>query len=108
MNMPRFTADASLYETSGQYRPATDRAGGFVAPVGHRILPQLGRHELPGASCGTAPVFGNVVCVECTPGPFPTCKTYVCDKDGNNCKETVRVNTQLLTASRAADRRVRL
>lgn len=102
MNMPGFTGAASVYKTSGHYRIATGRAGGIVAPVGHVLLPQLGRNDLPGASCGKAPVFGNVICVECTPGPSPTCKTYVCDKDGNNCKETVRVNTQLLTASRAS------
>ena len=64
------------------------------------ILPQLTKTDLPGATCGKAPVFGNVICVECTTGPFPTCKTYVCDKDGNNCKETVRINTQALAASR--------
>src|SRR5262249_40876974 len=101
MNMPGFTAEASVYKTRGHYRLATGRAGGIAASVGHGFLPQLSRSELPGASCGKATVFGNVICVECTTGPFPTCKTYVCDKDGNNCKETVRINTQLLTASRA-------
>jgi hypothetical protein len=103
MNMPRFTAEASVYQTRGHYRLAKGRGGGIVAPLGHGVLPQLGRNDLPGASCGKAPVFGNVICVECTPGPSPTCKTYVCDKDGNNCKEAVRVNTHLLTASRASD-----
>jgi hypothetical protein len=46
--------------------------------------------EHPDASCEAAPVFGNVICVECTTGPFPTCTTYVCDKQGNNCKQTSR------------------
>ena len=46
--------------------------------------------EHPGASCEAAPVFGNVICVECTTGPFPTCTTYVCDKQGNNCTQTSR------------------
>jgi hypothetical protein len=99
MNSPGFTAEASVYKSRGYYRRATDRARGVIAPVGHRLLPQLGKRDLPGASCGKASVFGNVVCVECTPGPFPTCKTYVCDKDGSNCKESVRINTQLMTAS---------
>jgi hypothetical protein len=98
MNMPRFTADASLYKTSVHYRLATSRAGGIVAPVGHRLLPQLGKNDLDGASCGKASGFGNVICVQCTPGPFPSCKTYVCDKDGLNCNQ-VRIFTQLQTAS---------
>jgi hypothetical protein len=101
VNIPRFTAEASLYRTSGHYRLATGRGGGIVVPMDHGILPQLKSTDLPGATCGKAPVFGNVICVEFTPGAFPTCKTYVCDKDGNNCKETVRVNTRALIASRA-------
>ena len=101
MNMPGFTAEASVYQTRGHYRLATGRAGGIVVPMGHGLLPQLRNTDLPGATCGKAPVFGNVICVECTTGPSPTCKTYVCDKDGNNCKETVRINTRLLAASRA-------
>jgi hypothetical protein len=68
--------------------------------MGHGILPQRRNTDLPGATCGKAPVFGNVICVECTTGPFPTCKTFVCDKNGNNCKETMRINTQALTPSR--------
>ena len=99
-NMPGFIAEASVYHTRGHYRLATGRAGGMVVPMGHGILPQLTKTDFPGATCGKAPVFGNVICVECTTGPFPTCKTYVCDKDGNNCKETVRINTQALAASR--------
>lgn len=101
MNVPGFTAEASIYQTRGNYRLATGRAGGIAVPLSHGVLPQLKRNDLPGASCGKDPVFGNVICVECTPGPFPSCKTYVCDKAGNNCKETVRVNTQPLTSSLA-------
>jgi len=108
MNMPRFTAEASVYQTRGHYRLAKGRAGGIVVPMVQGVVPQLKRNDLPGASCGKDPVFGNVICVECTPGPSPICKTYVCDKDGNNCKQTVRINRQLLTASRAPDIRVRL
>jgi hypothetical protein len=99
MNIPGFIGEASIYRTRGHCRLATDRAGGIVVPMGHGILPQLKSADLLGATCGKAPVFGNVICVKCTTGPFPTCKTYVCDKDGNNCKETVRFNTQALTAS---------
>ena len=103
MNMPRFTAEASVYQTRGHYRLAKGWAGGIVVPMAQGVVPQLRNTDLSGASCGKAPIFGNVICVECTTGPFPTCKTYVCDKDGNNCKETVRINTQLRTASRAPD-----
>ena len=99
MNMPGFTAEASVYQTRGHYQLATGQAGGIVVPLNHGVLPQLKRNDLPGASCGKDPVFGNVICVECTPGPFPSCTTYVCDKVGNNCKETVRVKTHQLTAS---------
>jgi hypothetical protein len=99
MNTPGFTAEASIYQICGHYRIATGQAGGMVVPMGQGLLPQLRNTDLSGASCGKAPVFGNVICVKCTPGPFPTCKTYVCDKDGNNCKETLRINT--LTASPA-------
>jgi hypothetical protein len=99
MNMPGFTAAASVYTPSGHYRLATARTGGFVAPVGHGVLPQLRRDDLPGASCSKN-ILGNVICVECTTGPSPTCKTYVCDKDGNNCTQTSRINTRL-TALRA-------
>jgi hypothetical protein len=97
MNIPGFSAEASADQPWGRYRLVTGRSGGIVVPLGHRLLPQLRQTDLPGATCGKAPVFGNVICVVCTTGPFPTCKTYVCDKDGNNCKETVRINTQLLT-----------
>jgi hypothetical protein len=100
MNLPGFTAAASVYQTREHYRLATGAAGGIVTSMGHGILPQLRNTDLPGATCGKDPVFGNVICVECTMGPFPTCKTHVCDKDGNNCKETVRINTQVLTESR--------
>jgi hypothetical protein len=101
MTIPGFTAEASIYQTRLHYQVAKVLAGGFVSPVGQEILPQLARDDLPGASCGKAPVFGNVICVECTPGPFPKCTTYVCDQSGNNCKETVRINTQVRTASLA-------
>ena len=100
-NLPGFTAAASVYQTRGQYWLATGRAGGVVSPLGREILPQLGRNDLPGASCGKDPVLGNVICVECTSGPSPSCKTYVCDQQGNNCKQTVRL-TQPLTASLSA------
>lgn len=82
MKMPGFTAEASFSETRGHYRSA-----GMNASTSGGLIPQLKRDDLPGASCGKDPVFGNVICVECTGG---VCKTYVCDKDGNNCKETVR------------------
>ena len=88
--MPGFTAEASVYQTGGHYQFGTGEA-----PVSRGVVPQLKRNDLPGASCGKDPVFGNVICVECTTGPFPTSKTYVCDKDGNNCKQTVRLNTVL-------------
>lgn len=92
MKMPGFTAEVSVYRTGGHYQFVTgeDR-------VSRGVLPQLKRNDLPDASCSKDPVFGNVICVECTTGPFPTCKTYVCDKDGNNCKQTVRLNTVLNT-----------
>jgi hypothetical protein len=100
MNIPGFTAEASVYQTHGQYRLATGR-GGIAALVSHVVVPQLARDDLPGASCSKDIVFGNVICVECTPGPSPKCTTYVCDKNGNNCKETVRINTQLFRSMRA-------
>ncbi len=88
--LPGFTAEVSIYQTGEHYQFAT-----VEAPVSRGVLPQLKRNDLPNASCGKDPVFGNVICVECTTGPFPICKTYVCDKDGNNCKQTVRLNTVL-------------
>lgn len=88
--MPGFTAEASVYQTGEHYQ-----FGPGEAPVSRGFVPQLKRNDLPGASCGKDPVFGNVICVECTTGPSPTCKTYVCDKDGNNCKQTVRLNSVL-------------
>lgn len=101
MNIPGFIAEASVHQTRGSYQFATGRARGIAAPVGHGVLPQLARDDLPGASCSKDIVFGNVICVECTPGPSPKCTTYVCDQSGNNCKETVRINTQLFRALRA-------
>ena len=89
--MPGFTAEASVYQTRGRYKFAT----GHV-PISRDLIPQLKRDDLPGASCKNDPVFGNVICVECTTGPNPTCKTYVCDKNGDNCHQTVRVNRQLI------------
>ena len=89
--MPGFTAEASVYQTRENYQFATGRV-----PTSRGVIPQLKRNDLPGASCGKDPVFGNVICVECTTGANPTCKTYVCDKDGNNCHQTVRVNRQLI------------
>jgi hypothetical protein len=103
MNMPRFTAEASVYQTRGQYGLATGPGDGIVAPASRGLVPQLRRDDLPGASCSKDIVFGNVICVECTPGPSPKCTTYVCDQSGNNCKETVRINTQLIKAFRATD-----
>ena len=88
--MPGFTAEASVYQTGGHYQFSKREI-----PSSRGVVPQLKRNDLPGASCSKDPVFGNVICVECTGGPFPTCKTYVCDKDGNNCKQTVRFNTAL-------------
>ena len=101
--MPGFTAEASVYQTRGNYQFATGRV-----PTSRGLIPQLKRNDLPGASCGKDPVFGNVICVECTTGANPTCKTYVCDKDGNNCHQTVRVNRQLIgsTAGFATLRRL--
>lgn len=87
MKIPGFTAEASVYQNRAHYQFAT----GDI-PINGAVLPQLKRDDLPGASCGKDPVFGNVICVECTGG---VCKTYVCDKDGNNCKQTVRLNTVL-------------
>jgi hypothetical protein len=98
MNMPRFTAEASVYQTRGHYRLATGPGHRIVAPENHGVVPQLGRDDLPGASCSKDTVFGNVICVECTSGK---CTTYVCDQSGNNCKETVRINPQLIKAFRA-------
>lgn len=89
--MPGFTAEASVYQTRGHYQFATGRVA-----ISRGLVPQLERNDLPGATCGKAPVFGNVICVECTTGPSPTCKTYVCDKDGNNCQQTVRFTRQLV------------
>ena len=88
--MPGFTAEVSVYQTRARYQFATGRV-----PVSSGLFPQLKNTDLPNASCGKAPVFGNVVCVECTTGAHPTCKTYVCDKDGNNCQQTSRINRQL-------------
>jgi hypothetical protein len=99
-SLPGFTAEASLYQTRDPYQVATSRADGSVVPISHRVFPQTKNTDLPGASCGKAPVFGNVICVQCTPGPFPKCTTYVCDQNGDNCNP-VRINTQLLTASLA-------
>jgi hypothetical protein len=98
MNFPGFSAEDSLYKTSERHQmvPLSQAS----EAMGRGILAQLRNTDLPGATCGKAPVFGNVICVECTTGPFPTCKTYVCDKDGNNCKEAVRINTQALATSR--------
>ena len=90
MNIPGFTAEASVYQNGAHYQFATGEV-----PASRGVVPQLKRNDLPGASCSKDPVFGNVICVECTGGPFPTCKTYVCDKDGNNCKQTVRLSTVL-------------
>ena len=92
--MPGFTADASVYPTRGHYHFATGRV-----PISRGLVPQLKHTDLPGATCGKAPVFGNVICVECTTGPNPTCKTYVCDKEGNNCQQTVRFTRQLVGAT---------
>lgn len=89
--MPGFTAEASVYQTGRHYQFATGRV-----PISRGLLPQLKDTDLPGATCGKAPVFGNIICVECTTGPSPTCKTYVCDRDGNNCQQTVRFNRQLV------------
>lgn len=90
MNMPGFTAEVSVYRTRGHYQFASGEV-----PVSRGIVPQLKRDDLPDASCGKDPVFGNVICVRCTGGAFPTCTTYVCDKNGNNCKQTARSNTVL-------------
>jgi len=90
MKIPGFTAEASVYSTREQYQSATSRV-----PMSRGLIPQLKRTDLPGASCSRDRVFGNIICVECTGGPFPTCKTYVCDKDGNNCKQTSRFSTVL-------------
>jgi hypothetical protein len=100
MKMPGFTAEASFYQTREPHMFASARAE-ITGPQNQGLFPQLKDSDLPGATCGKAPVFGNVICVECTPGPFPTCKTYVCDKDGNNCKQTVRINRQFLAGSLA-------
>lgn len=94
IKMPGFTAEVSLLESIGHYQFAASQAG----PMIRGLLPQLKRDDLPNASCGKDPVFGNVICVECTTGPSPTCKTYVCDQSGNNCKQTSRINRQLIGA----------
>lgn len=96
MKMPGFTAEASLSETRGHYQFAMGQAG--MVSQSRGIVPQLKDSDIPGATCGKAPVFGNVICVQCTTGSSPTCKTYVCDQSGNNCKETVRVNRGLVAA----------
>src|ERR1044072_326741 len=93
MKIPGFTAEASVYQTGGHYQFATGEVS-----AGRGVLPQLKRDDLPGASCSKDPVFGNVICVDCTGG---TCKTYVCDKEGNNCKQTVRLSTVLAGSIRA-------
>lgn len=43
INIPGFTAEASIYKTRGYYRLATGRVGGIVAAVGQVLLPQLRR-----------------------------------------------------------------
>jgi hypothetical protein len=92
MNVPGFTAEVSLFESRGHYQFAESQDG----PISRGLVPQLKKTDLPNASCGKDPVFGNVICVECTTGPFPVCKTYVCDQSGNNCKQTSRLNRHLL------------
>ena len=106
VKIPGFTAEASFYQTRESHKFATARAG-ITGPQKRGLFPQLNDRDLPNATCGKAPVFGNVICVECTPGPSPTCKTYVCDKDGNNCKQTVRINRQLLSGSFAGGANIR-
>lgn len=91
MKMPGFTAEASLFDSRGHYQSAAS-----IGPMSRGLIPQLKKTDLPNASCGKDPVFGNVICVECTPGPFPTCKTYVCDRNGDNCKQTSRLTAQLM------------
>lgn len=98
LRMPGFTAGASIYRTSEHYQLARGRAGANIVPASHGVLPQLKSSDLPLASCSKAPVFGNVICAQCTPGPFPKCTNYVCDQSGDNC-QAVRLNTQLLTSS---------
>ncbi len=102
MNMPQFTAEASLSEPREHYQ----YAAGQVGPMSRGILPQLKDSDIPGATCGKAPVFGNVICVQCTTGPSATCKTYVCDKNGSNCKQTSLVRRQVLIGSLAGTRNI--
>lgn len=92
IKMPGFTAEVSLFESRGRYQFAASQAG----PMSRGLLPQLANTDLPNATCGKDKVFGNVICVECTTGSSPTCKTYVCDKNGDNCKQTSRLNRQLM------------
>ena len=92
VKMPGFTAGASLSKTRGHYW----FAAGVIIKSG--LVPQLNDSDIPGATCGKDRIFGNVICVQCTAGK---CKTYVCDKNGNNCKQTSPLIRPLLIGSTA-------
>jgi hypothetical protein len=106
MKIPGFSAESSFYQAREPHEFATAWPG-ITGAKTRGLFPQLNDSDLPGATCGKAPVFGNVICVECTAGPSPSCKTYVCDKDGNNCQQTVRINRQLLAGSLAQTANIR-
>lgn len=97
--LPGFAAEASLYKTSGHYRPLTGQAGATAVPGW--IVPQLQSSQLSDATCSKDPVFGNVICDRCTTGPFPRCTVYVCDRNGDNCKATSRALAQVFVTSGA-------
>jgi hypothetical protein len=63
---------------------------GAAEPIEKQLKRPVASSELPNATCEADRVFGNVICVECTTGPFPACNTYVCDREGKNCHQTSR------------------
>ena len=54
--------------------------------------------EIPGSTCAKDPILGNVICTVCTGGPFPSCKDYICDANGQNCRPTLKRGTMVMPA----------
>lgn len=65
MTMPRFTADASLYETSGQYRTGEDKSVYAITPVLGALYPAMEVIEIHGCPPGWSDIGGS-----CWPDPL--------------------------------------
>jgi hypothetical protein len=69
MNMPAFTAEASLYQTNNHYRFAV--GGSFLSDGNTTVTPQA-CGWFKGIICGAAIAGGSVLCIDaCLAGPAP-------------------------------------